>query len=363
MRVALQADSGRTPHVPVGRALASATFRPADRGFFPLVRFAKPAHVVAGRLYHVVFSNVDPDPARNYVSINALYSASRLGRGPAVPDGLAVLETHRGGRRSALEPSPLAPARVLPADPRRRRRRRGPARRARLHGGLGSQADRRRRDGAPAAARAGWPDDPRRRRVAARAPPATRPAISLVLRLERPDGRVLASASVAPGEVPTGDAGLGARALRQARVAGPRYRFRADGVGDGRASYEAFPIRKGTGFGFDPRTYFDDGYAQFNDGGGWVGWDQWGGHDRRDSDLQFALDVSAVDELEGADTATARARRASRRGEALLGLAVACRGGGRGGDGRADRAWRSRSPCRPWPSSCASRSRCWRCTW
>ena len=41
----------------------------------------------------------------------------------------------------------------------------------------------------------------------------------------------------------------------------------------------------------DATTYFNSGYAQFNTGGGWLGWDQWGGHDLHDSDLQFALDV------------------------------------------------------------------------
>ena len=50
MRVALQADSGRRPHVPVGGALASTSFRPAERGYFPLLRFGTPAKVVAGRL-------------------------------------------------------------------------------------------------------------------------------------------------------------------------------------------------------------------------------------------------------------------------------------------------------------------------
>ena len=51
-------------------------------------------------------------------------------------------------------------------------------------------------------------------------------------------------------------------------------------------------MRKGTSYGFDRTTIFDSGYAQFNDGSGWVGWDQWGGHDERTSDLQFALDVA-----------------------------------------------------------------------
>jgi hypothetical protein len=57
------------------------------------------------------------------------------------------------------------------------------------------------------------------------------------------------------------------------------------------SSYQTFPLRKGTRFGFDPRTVFTSGYAQFSRGSGWTGWDQWGQRDRRDSDLQFALDV------------------------------------------------------------------------
>ena len=51
------------------------------------------------------------------------------------------------------------------------------------------------------------------------------------------------------------------------------------------------PDQEGSRLRLRSPTYFDGGYAQFNDGGGWVGWDQWGGHDRHDSDLQFALDV------------------------------------------------------------------------
>jgi hypothetical protein len=58
------------------------------------------------------------------------------------------------------------------------------------------------------------------------------------------------------------------------------------------SAYEAFPIRKGNEFGFSRTLVFSAGYAQFNDGDGWIGWDQWGGRDRRNSDLQFALDVA-----------------------------------------------------------------------
>jgi hypothetical protein len=292
MRVNLRADSGRPPHVPRGRNLATLTFRPADRGFFPLLRFGKPAHVVAGRLYHVVFSNVDPDPARNYASINALYSASRLGRGPAVPDGLAVAEGDRGdggdtlwqprrsrpheyylpiidivgsgsdqhdglGYMEVWDPKPIgATAKVRQV----------------LHAPGGRTT---RVDGA-------WLRVRRRDATGA----------SLVLRIEGPDGQALAAATVRPAEVPAGGAAwVHVRFPKPASLA-PNSDFALTASAGAASSYEAFPIRKGTGFGFDRKTFFDNGYAQFNDGSGWTGWDQWGVRDRRNSDLQFALDVS-----------------------------------------------------------------------
>ena len=114
---------------------------------------------------------------------------------------------------------------------------------------------------------------------------------SLVLRLESPAGRVLASAAVRSTAVPTSAPGwVHVRFATPVRAA-PGRRLALTASAPEASTYEAFPIRKGTGFGFGPRTFFARGYAQFNDAGGWEGWDQWSGRDRRNSDLQFALDV------------------------------------------------------------------------
>jgi hypothetical protein len=288
MRVTLRADSGRRPHVPVGRELARATFRPASGGTFPLVRFSRPAPTAAGRFYHVVFQNVGRDPARNYVSINGLWSSARLGRGPAVPGGMAVLEKDRGegwqprrsepheyylpilevaggrdGQRTGLgymevwDPKPIGGAAGV------RQLLHTPAGRTTQVGGAWLRV--RRDEGASA---------------------------PLVLRLDGPDGRPLASATVSARDVPTSDAGwVHARFPSPATLpAGADVALSASSAQDG--AYEAFPIRKGTDYGFDSATYFNGGYAQFNTGSGWVGWDQWGGHDEHDSDLQFALDLA-----------------------------------------------------------------------
>ena len=55
----------------------------------------------------------------------------------------------------------------------------------------------------------------------------------------------------------------------------------------GAGQYEAFPIRKGTDKGFSGATLFADGHAEFNDGSGWTGWEQWGKKGLTNSDLQF----------------------------------------------------------------------------
>lgn len=291
LRVALESDSGGRRHVPSGKRLASTTFRPADRGFFPEVRFDQAPRVVAGRIYHVVFTNVDGDPGSNYVSINALYSNSRLGGGPRVPDDLAVLEGDRGGggatywsRRGAGSHEYYLPILDVVGgggqhlgigymevwDPKP----------------IGGSAQVRQllhtRSGASTKVDGVW----------LRVQRDHGSGDGLTITLGRASGGSLASATVDPGRVPTSDPGWIHVRFAKAATLPANAQLALTLSASGSSSYEAFPIRKGTSYGFDRSTIFDSGYAQFNDGSGWVGWDQWGGHDERNSDLQFALDVA-----------------------------------------------------------------------
>jgi hypothetical protein len=293
LRVSLGADAGRPRHVPSGRRLASATVATPSRDSWPLVRFAKPPKVVAGRYYHVVFTNDDPDPRENYVSVNALLSYGHGEPAPRVPDGLAVLlaGTRDGGAtpnhwetRAELPGQRYAPIldvaggrpgqhlglgymEVWSSNPKpiggesevRQLLGRGPSRAI-----TGAWLRVRRRDGASA---------------------------PLVLSIGRVAGGVLAKASVPASSIPAdGDRWVHVRFAHPVRAPGEKLVLTA--AADAPSSYGAFPIRNGIEFGFDPRAVFDAGYAQFTRGGAWTGWDQWGQPNRRDGALQFALDLA-----------------------------------------------------------------------
>jgi hypothetical protein len=293
LRIALAPDAGGRRHVPARRALAAATLDPSEDDAWPLVRFRRPARVVAGRVYHVVFTNLDANPRRNYVSVNALLTQRHRDPAPDVPDDMAVLlsDSPDGGRT----PGPWHSRSQRPGD------RYVPivdvvGGRDGQHLGVGYMEV--------------WVNNPKpigggakvRQLIAPTAGTAVTGAwlrvrrrgdasVPLELRLERADGRLVAAARVP------------ARSVRRDAPAWVRVRFgRAiplDGseqlglvaTASARSAYEAFAIRKGTEFGFDRRTVFDGGYAQFTEGGAWIGWDQWGGSDLRTGDLQFALET------------------------------------------------------------------------
>lgn len=290
LRVALARDADGRPAR--GRPLAAATLQPPGRDAWPFVRFREPARVTRGRRYHVVFTNLDPQPQRNYVSINALLSHRHRRPAPGLPHGLGVSlsDAVDGGRTpgrwtsrvqqpgdryvSILEVAGGRPGQRLgigymevwvnnpkPIGGASKVRQLLGARRGRAVTGAWLRV---------------------RRRGTARAP--------LQLRIERAGGGVLTSARVAASAVRQDAPGwVRVRFPRRVPLRGGLALVAASSAP---SAYEAFAIRKGTEFGFDSRTVFDGGYAQFTQGGEWVGWDQWGGQDLRTGDLQFSLDTA-----------------------------------------------------------------------
>jgi hypothetical protein len=293
LRIALAPDAGGRRHVPARRSLATATLDPSRDDAWPLVRFRRPARVVAGRIYHVVFTNLDANPRRNYVSINALLTQRHRAPAPDVPDGMGVLlsDSPDGGRTpGAWHPRSQRPGdRYVPI--------------LEVVGGRNGQnlgvgymevwvnnpkpiggSAKVRQLIAPTAGTAvtgAWLRV--RRRGDATAP--------LELRLERASGALLAANRVPARSVRRDAPGWVHVRFGRAIPLDGSEPFALVATASARSAYEAFAIRKGTEFGFDRRTVFDGGYAQFTQGGAWVGWDQWGGRDLRSGDLQFALDT------------------------------------------------------------------------
>jgi hypothetical protein len=296
LQVELQADDGTPQHRPSGQVLASNVRRMAltaasDR-FYPLLAFDRAPTLTPGVLYHLVFRNTDPEADANFVSVNALFqkSADRplqprfadtdwamlmrsarnpawtLRRTPGSSEGFTpILEIdYAGGKCQGMgyvefwmgAPKPIA----------------GPARVREVFTVTGPP----RRVGAVAV---------RVRRLAGTAP--------MAVRVEQADGKVLATGACAggPGDcTPTCSlGGCGWTAFRfpgtLTLVPGRGYSLVLSAPAGAR--FEAFPMRKGSDKGFGDATLFPDGHAEFSDGGGWAGWEQWGRKGRTDADLQF----------------------------------------------------------------------------
>ena len=290
VRVTLARDSGGDRHVPSGRPLASATLRTPNQSGFPQVVFSQPARVVAGRLYHVMFTNPDPNPTRNYVSVNALIQRDHGRLRRAIPGGYAVsLSRTRDGDslptrwfpRSEERGERYIPILDVVGDGGR-------------HSGIGYMevwVGNPKPIGGGVGVRQLFTAPSGRRITGAwlRVRRTERTSEPLKLRIERADGSALAEASVAPRSVPSSGPGWVRVRFDRPVSAPPGSLIALAAASSGGRAYNAFPIRKGTEFGFDGATVFDGGYAQFSDSGGWVGWDQWDAHDRRDGDLQFSI--------------------------------------------------------------------------
>jgi hypothetical protein len=295
LRVAIARDSGAPRHVPRSRAMASAVIRPSRSDLWPLVRFSDPPRVVAGRLYHVVFTNPAANPRRNYASINALLSRGHGRPRPPTTAGMVVLLG--GSSDGGATPTRWQPRAAEPGE-----------RYVPILDVVGSESGQHVGNGYMEV----WVGSPRPvggdlkvRQLIAIAP--ARPAritgawlrvlrqdgatAPLELRLERSDGTVLARGRAAARRISSRSPQWAHVRFKRAITAPFEEELALTASARDEGAYETFPLRKGTEFGFDARTIFAGGHAEHFDGDRWTGWDQWGVPDRRDSDLQFALDV------------------------------------------------------------------------
>jgi hypothetical protein len=281
VRVDLLADDGSASHLPAGPPLASATYgNILASDFYPLLTFAQPATLAAGALYHLRFTNVDPDPVANYVSVDSLYTDAQTAPiQPVASDLDAAVLLRQGSSPWQVRPgfTPVAEYRLATGS-------QGQGYMEVWSGNakaISGQAMVRERFTVSGPSFTTSRVMVRLRRDAG--------ASALTLRMELGDGTTLMTCAQ-----PAASALLGASSWVTFPLPAPltlatggTYHLALECPGDTR--YSAFPYRKGTDKGFSGATLFLDGYAQFTTTGpgGWAGWDQWGQPDRRDGDLQF----------------------------------------------------------------------------
>jgi hypothetical protein len=291
LRVSLVAEGA--DGLPTDTALASAELHPQISAIsFPFVRFATPPEVTADRTYDIVFTNTSANPAENWVSVNALIGSTAGAGPPPLPlaSGVLLGDSADGG--------------ATPDNWRARAQQSGDdylpivdvaGARSGQHVGLGYMeswiSNPKPIDGSAAVRELFTYQGTGSARVLQALVRVRRTGDHvgpLSVRLEDPEGRALAVANVPGALVPSDSAGWVSATFRKPPLI-RKGRKLALVLRSAGGTFEAFPLREGRAFGFASETIFRAGYAQFSRSGGWVGWDQWGDHDRRDGDLQFAL--------------------------------------------------------------------------
>jgi hypothetical protein len=293
--VQLQTDDGSLDHHPSGSTLASALVRhPVNDavGFFPLLPLEPAPRLAAGNLYHVVFTNIDPDRAHNWVCLDSAYmDHGGSPMQPTIPDTDLATLWRRGpaGAWTLRRTGPLETfTPILELDYADGA--------SQGQGYMEFWIGRAKPISGAQGVRETFTVSGRSRTVvsvAVRAKYLSGPG-PLTLRLEQADGTLVDQGSVTGLPVTPGLSGASwARvAFQRPRtlLSGESYHLTLGAPAD--TVYTAFPMRKGLDYQFKPTTVFPDGYAQFNDGGGWTGWDQWGARDRKDGDLEFYFQLS-----------------------------------------------------------------------
>ena len=289
--IRLQSDVARGGHHPSGVTAGSILEPdPMHNGMFPLLTFPSPVKMDSGTVYHLVFTNVDPDPSNNYVSINSLWMESGLvPRQPAINDADWFQLMRDSSNHGTWVPREYGTGQsftpILELDYADG-----------FRDGVGYMEV--------------WVGNPkvvsgtqsvrqlltscgRDRRVSAVSVRLRRlgGSDSLRIQLQEAGGATIAVSGVPASAIPLTYTWITFSYPSVPRLtAGAHYALVLNCAAT--SSYDLFPIRKGsTPRRFQAGAFFPDGYAQFTGGGRWKGWDQWGEADRHDGDLQFYFSV------------------------------------------------------------------------
>ncbi len=289
-KCAIQTDDGTSNHYPSGTTLGYGLHPSPIGKLFPVVTFSTPVNVTAGTLYHLVYTNVDPTPSVNYASVNCVHA--KVGLTPRQPEfsdtdwAMLMGGSSDGGTtpngswaiRGLAEGTSNVPILELQFSDGWKEGRGYMEVWVNWQKTIGG-GNSVRQSFTPAATTTVDQLSVRLQLLSG--------ASDLQLRVEKADGTLVASGSIPAASVPTAAHGWVTLPFSTVRTltVGTAYNLVLTSAAD--TSYTIFPIRQGSDYQFDARTFFADGYAQYNDGTGWRGWYVRGVDDCRDGDLQF----------------------------------------------------------------------------
>jgi hypothetical protein len=294
-QITLNTDDGTASHNPSSTVLASYVMAnvlslASPARYFYTVKFAVPPTLTSGQIYHMVFKSIDASPSVNFLSVDAMYEINTSGlQGPINADttDAAVLLGEQGSKWAPR--TGYVPVYQLQFQ-------------SGVTEGMGYME--------------GWVGAPEAMsganavreiftvsgsdvKVASVAVRAARVSGSdpLVVRLENAEGSLIEEGSIPANSIPLSSVSSPSYSwvsytFSTTYTLVPGNTYHLDFEAASTSKYQTFPIRKGSAYGFQPTTFFPDGYAEFEQNGAWSGWTQWGVTNRTDGDLQFYFSVA-----------------------------------------------------------------------
>ncbi|MDE1941074.1 MAG: hypothetical protein KGI66_03065, partial [Patescibacteria group bacterium] len=284
--VQVETDDGTAAHDPSGTVLASASLVPTSKD--STVSFSPAPQLAAGTLYHVVYSNIDPDPSANYSSVNALYQPAEPS--PVQPtvsdiDWAELSRTPTIGWYQRLGMTP-----ILQLDF--------------ADGTVAGNAYRyiHAQDIEPISGAS-----MARERFTVSGSDRTVDAVSirlarqsgndpLTVRLESGSGALIEQGTIAASRFSSAPGwATYSFTAPHTLAAGQTYDLVVSAPSS--SIYDIFTIQKGVGYSsadWSPATDFPDGSAQYDGGSGWSGWPSAGSSPDTESDLQFYFSLGTV---------------------------------------------------------------------
>lgn len=290
IQVSVRPDDGTLDHFPTNTILSSVDVVGPVSGANNVYAFPSPAMLENGRLYHIVFTNVDPEPTVNFVSVDGLfvYDEQTIWQPAFLNTDWANLFRVDDGSWTAMRgtgegtTTPILQLNYASG----------------VSSGMGYievWSDAAKEISGNYRVREAFTVTGNDRQVSSVSLRLARISGSqpLMVALESADGTQLWEGTIPASAFPLGDKNSGG-STRWATlelpgafrlVAGRSYRLVLSSEQE--TTYSIFPVREGIAYGYAESTVFADGSAQFDDGSGWAAFHpSWRGP-LDQSDLQF----------------------------------------------------------------------------